>query len=95
MPLYIFLCFRIIVSGWGGVLYTVKAWRTIKVAATHIENNQRVKYMSVNRNHPKTREEKFRNMITLNTNEILDSVRNNYSAVNSQCNKRLKNQFDV
>jgi hypothetical protein len=40
--------------------------------------------MSVYSNHLKTREEKFRNVNTLNMDEILDSVQNNYSAVNSK-----------
>jgi hypothetical protein len=88
MPIYIFLYFRVIFSGWGCVLCTSKICGMIKTADTNTENNQRVKYMPVNSNHPKIREDKFRN-------EILDSVQNNYSAVNSQYNKRLKNYFDL
>jgi cell division ATPase FtsA len=73
------------------VLFIVKACGIIKIADTNIENNQRVKYMSVGSNHPKTREEKLRNIITLNMNEILGSVQNYYRAVNSQCDRSLKN----
>jgi hypothetical protein len=84
MPIYIFLYFRIVVSGWGGVFDTLKACCMIKIADTNIENNQRVKYMSVDSSHPKTGGQKCRNMITLKMNEILECVQNNYSAVNSQ-----------